>query len=375
MPSPKARPPLQCQQSPQSTPTTMVRPRIRPRPLQSQHSVQSPESPPTQRPRLRPQEEPPQQSPQPPKLAPPPLAAASEVHVVRREEPESPQLMALPVAAASEVDDVREEHPMPKPMLSRPKWSQHPRSMAKPVAAAPHHTNLTIAETQEHEDGVAPSRAEAAAARAEAAAARALAAVACALAAVAAATHANQSRQSPPPKMAPPPLAAASGKQNGPKGRGSVSTELPGDDVHEEKEIAEKEEQDPRHSQRSLRSPERPPLHLKRKRSTPSAPSDAPPDHLLLARAARTLQSSTTAQKHNDWTCPTCGNVNWFRRGYCIGGNNECLTPREPSWMPGDWFCECGNHNLRHRTVCNRTKCSLARAQGEKARQFLKQSG
>ena len=123
------------------------------------------------------------------------------------------------------------------------------------------------------------------------------------------------------------------------------NSELPGGDVHEEKETAEKEEQDPRHSQRSLRSPERPPLHLKRKiltpsapsdappdhlrlaraartsperpplhlkrkRSTPSTPSDAPPDHLLLARAARTLQSSTTAQKHNDWTCPTCGNVN-----------------------------------------------------------------
>jgi hypothetical protein len=170
--------------------------------------------------------------------------------------------------------------------------------------------------------------------------------------------------------------------------------------VHEEKETAEKEEQDPRHSLRSLRSPERnkltpsapsdaPPDHLgparaactsperppwKRKRSTPSTPFDAPPD-LLVARAARTLQSSTTAQKRNDWTCPRCGNVNWFRRGYCIGGNNECLTPREPSWMPGDWFCECGNHNLKRRTVCNRTKCGLARAQGEKPRIFSKQSG
>jgi hypothetical protein len=171
-------------------------------------------------------------------------------------------------------------------------------------------------------------------------------------------------------------------------------------DVHEEKETAEKVEQDPRHSLRSLRSPERnkltpsapsdaPPDHLrparaastsperppwKRKRSTPSTPFDAPPD-LLVARAARTLQSSTTAQKRNDWTCPRCGNVNWFRRGYCIGGNNECLTPREPSWMPGDWFCECGNHNLKRRTVCNRTKCGLARAQGEKPRIFSKQSG
>ena len=168
-----------------------------------------------------------QQSPQPPKLTPPPL-----------------------LAAASEVDDVREEHPWPKLMPSRPKWS--PKPMPMPMAAAHHHnTNLTIiAETPEHGDGVAPFRAEAAAAsadaaaakaaaaRAEAAAARAQAAVATAvrrLAAVAAATHANQS---PPPEMSPPPLAAASGKQNGPKGRGSVSAELPVGDVHEEKETA-----------------------------------------------------------------------------------------------------------------------------------------
>ena len=264
MPSPKARPPLQYQQSPQSTATTMLRPRIRLTPLQSQHSPQSPQSPPTPRPRLRPKEEPPHQSPQSPKMAPPPLAAASEVHVVRREEPESLQLMptpkptmALPAAAASEVDDVLESlHSVPHPMPPHPKWSQPPQSMAKPVAAAPHHPNLTIAETPEHEDGVAPCRAEAAAARAEAAAARALAAAAAAAHASAAATRANQSPQSPPPKMAPPPLAAASGKPNGPKGRGSVSAELPVGDVHEEKETAEKEEQDPRHSQRSLRSPE-----------------------------------------------------------------------------------------------------------------------
>jgi hypothetical protein len=106
---------------------------------------------------------------------------------------------------------------------------------------------------------------------------------------------------------------------------------------------------------------------LKRKWSAPSAPSEAPPAHLL-ARAARTLGSSTTAQMDNDWTCPTCGNVNWFRRGYCFGGHGLCSTPREPSWMPGDWFCECGNHNLARRKVCNRSKCSLPRAQGEKAR-------
>ena len=120
MPSPKARPPLQCQQSPQSTPTTMVRPRIRPTPLQSQHSVQSPESPPTQRPRLRPTQRPRLR----PKLAPPPLAAASEEHVVLREEPKSPQLMALPVAAASEVDVVPREEPESLQLMPTQKLTQ-----------------------------------------------------------------------------------------------------------------------------------------------------------------------------------------------------------------------------------------------------------
>ena len=113
------------------------------------------------------------------------------------------------------------------------------------------------------------------------------------------------------------------------------------------------------------KSPERPPRHLKR--SAPSAPSEPPPAHVL-ARAARTRESSTTAQLNNDWTCPTCGNVNWFRRGYCIGGRGQCLRPREATWLPGDWFCSCGNHNLARRTVCNRSKCNLPRAQGEMPR-------
>jgi hypothetical protein len=210
--------------------------------------------------------------------------------------------------------------------------------------------------------------------------------------------------------MAPPPLAAASGKQNGPRGRGSVSTELPAEGP------AEEEEQDPRHSRRSLRSqspgddagrvarsravayagaaqgaaaaahaaaatatdasqgrkkralrsPERPPPQLKRKRPTASA-IRRPPPHIA-AKLARTCESSLTASKDNDWTCLQCGNVNWYKRGYCIGGNGQCLPPQNRTWAPGDWYCECGNHNLSRRTVCNRGNCRLSRAQGEKAR-------
>ena len=54
-----------------------------------------------------------------------------------------------------------------------------------------------------------------------------------------------------------------------------------------------------------------------------------------------------TATKDNDWTCRQCGNKNWYKRGYCIGGNNKCLTPRDSNWVPGDWYCACGNHNLK----------------------------
>ena len=299
--------------------------------------------------------------------------------------------------------------------------------MALRAAAAPHHPNLTIAEARQNA-AVLAAAAAAAAARAAAAAARA----------AAAAARADQSPQSPP-KMAPPPLAAASGKQNGPRGRGSVSTELPAEGP------AEEEEQDPRHSrrslrsqspgddadrvarsravayagaaqgaaaaahaaaataahasqgpgnlpgdekektaeeaglavpavssgpcglQRALRSPERPPRQLKRKRPTASAPSEAPDPHIV-AKWARTCASSWTATKENDWTCRQCGNKNWYKRCYCIGGNNKCLTPRDRNWTPGDWYCECGNHNLSRRTVCNRDNCQLTRAQGEKAR-------
>ena len=108
-------------------------------------------------------------------------------------------------------------------------------------------------------------------------------------------------------------------------------------------------------SQRSLQS---------QRQWEPSAPPDPPPAHIR-AKWNRTQESSKKAQMDNDWTCPTCGNVNWFRRGYCIGGRGQCSTPREATWLPGDWFCTCGNHNLARRKVCNRSNCSLPRSKGE----------
>ena len=108
-------------------------------------------------------------------------------------------------------------------------------------------------------------------------------------------------------------------------------------------------------SQRSLQS---------QRQWEPSAPPDPPPAHIR-AKWNRTQESSKKAQMDNDWTCPTCGNVNWFRRGYCIGGRGQCSTPREATWLPGDWFCTCGNHNLARRKVCNRSNCGLPRSKGE----------
>ena len=233
--------------------------------------------------------------------------------------------LALPVAAASEVDDVCEEEETaeeeeqslqsmadPRPTLALPvkrqsveKWAHEKR------------IDVVMESMADPRPTLAPPRPKW--------------------------SQPPQSTATPRPALAPP-------RQQSPQSPQSMADPRP--------TLAPPRQQ----SQRALQSPERPPRHLKR--SAPSAPSEPPPAHVL-ARAARTRESSTTAQLNNDWTCPTCGNVNWFRRGYCIGGRGQCLRPREATWLPGDWFCSCGNHNLARRTVCNRSKCNLPRAQGE----------
>ena len=309
-------PPLQSQQSPESR--AMMMPRPKATALQSQ---QSPQSTATPRPRLRPKGRPPHESPQSPRptLAPP-LAAASEVPSMQTPRPTQSMptprpTLALPVAAASEVDDVCEEEETAE------EEEQSLQSMADPRPTLALPVKRQSIEKWAHEkriDVVMESMADP-----------------------------RPTVAQPCPKWSQPPPSTATPRPC-------------------------------QQSKRALRSPERQPQHLNRLRScsglrtaaahvlasAPSAPSEPPPAHGL-ARAARTRESSTTAQLNNDWTCPTCGNVNWFRRGYCIGGRGQCKTPREATWLPGDWFCSCGNHNLARRTVCNRSKCNLPRAQGE----------
>jgi hypothetical protein len=320
---------------------------LRPPPLQSQQSQQSPESRATPRPRLRPKGRPPHESPQSPRptLAPP-LAAASEVPSMQtprptRSMPTPRPTLALPVAAASEVDDVCEE----EETAEEEEQSLQSIADSRPTLALP--IKRQSIEKWAHEkriDVVMESMADP----------RPTVAQPC------------PKWSQPPPSTATPRPAPAPPRQQSPQSPQSMADARP--------TLAPPCQQ----SKRALRSPERPPKHLNRLRScsglrtaaahvlasAPSTSSEQPPAHVL-ARAARTRESSTTAQMNNDWTCPTCGNVNWFRRGYCIGGRGQCLRPREATWLPGDWFCSCGNHNLARRTVCNRSKCTLSRVQGE----------
>jgi len=73
-----------------------------------------------------------------------------------------------------------------------------------------------------------------------------------------------------------------------------------------------------------------------------------------------------------DWMC-NCGNHNYASRAACvkcgtqkavvlggmggfgmgIGGRNLNLPP---NFRPGDWICKCGNHNYHSRTSCGRCR-------------------
>lgn len=75
------------------------------------------------------------------------------------------------------------------------------------------------------------------------------------------------------------------------------------------------------------------------------------------------------AGREDDWTCPTCGNLNFAFRNVC--NMRKCDTPRPGSQgsnnskgsnkakMPeGSWKCkECNNINYPFRTKCNRQNC------------------
>ena len=58
-----------------------------------------------------------------------------------------------------------------------------------------------------------------------------------------------------------------------------------------------------------------------------------------------------------DWTCWTCGNLNYAERQQC--NFRHC---RMMWWKPGDWQCwNCGNHNFASRTTCNMRACKAPR--------------
>jgi len=58
-----------------------------------------------------------------------------------------------------------------------------------------------------------------------------------------------------------------------------------------------------------------------------------------------------------DWSCHSCGNVNFADRAFC--NMRKCEAPR----ALGEWQCPaCGNKNFSDRAVCNMRKCQAPRA-------------
>ena len=69
-----------------------------------------------------------------------------------------------------------------------------------------------------------------------------------------------------------------------------------------------------------------------------------------------------------DWRCRVCNNHNWRWRGFCNGNGGRCKEPRDLGFGPQDWYCRCGNWNLKGRAICNRDVCRTPRSKGEQQR-------
>lgn len=61
-------------------------------------------------------------------------------------------------------------------------------------------------------------------------------------------------------------------------------------------------------------------------------------------------------ERVSNWTCAQCGNENFGDRAFC--NMRRCGAVRQLQ----DWICSCGNRNFADRMVCNLRKCGLLRA-------------
>ncbi|KAJ6790815.1 ranBP2-type zinc finger protein isoform X1 [Iris pallida] len=86
------------------------------------------------------------------------------------------------------------------------------------------------------------------------------------------------------------------------------------------------------------------------------------------------------AGREDDWTCPTCSNLNFAFRTVC--NMRKCNTPRpgsqgpmfenskgsKPKMPEGSWTCnKCNNINYPFRTKCNRQNCGAEKPPEENA--------
>jgi predicted nucleic-acid-binding Zn-ribbon protein len=71
-----------------------------------------------------------------------------------------------------------------------------------------------------------------------------------------------------------------------------------------------------------------------------------------------------------DWTCSSCGNLNYGSREIC--NTRKCQAQRPPTWpiwqqpatdaSHSDWVCPgCGNVNFAKRDICNTRTCQMPR--------------
>eukprot|EP00747_Dinoflagellata_sp_TGD_P077398 gnl/TRDRNA2_/TRDRNA2_159576_c0_seq2.p1 gnl/TRDRNA2_/TRDRNA2_159576_c0~~gnl/TRDRNA2_/TRDRNA2_159576_c0_seq2.p1 ORF type:complete len:243 (+),score=26.32 gnl/TRDRNA2_/TRDRNA2_159576_c0_seq2:57-785(+) len=78
----------------------------------------------------------------------------------------------------------------------------------------------------------------------------------------------------------------------------------------------------------------------------------------------KTAFISKSGMRAGDWLCPTCQNHNYADKAAC----NKCGTPKgqtpvhTANMREGDWLCPtCNNHNYKDKAVCNKCQAPKAR--------------